>query len=160
MSGPPPPAGEQRPDPQAVLTFWKEQREQLRQSENQRATLTNYTLAISAALAGFMAHQDFAPGTRPPAAFVVALGLYGALAAAKYHERANYHLHQARALTRALLAMNAIPDLDTELQAARADHQERFGRLLRLRLHWLWTGLHLGIAVFGAALSALTLTSS
>jgi hypothetical protein len=34
---------------------------------------------------------------------VVLIGLYGALAAAKYHERANYHLSQARGLTQVLV---------------------------------------------------------
>jgi hypothetical protein len=31
----------------AVLAYWREHREQLRQSENQRAVLTNYVLAIT-----------------------------------------------------------------------------------------------------------------
>ena len=37
----------------AVLAYWREHREQLRQSENQRAVLTNYVLVITAAISGF-----------------------------------------------------------------------------------------------------------
>ena len=43
----------------AVLAYWKEHREQLRQSENQRAVLTNYVLVIVAAISGFIVQQHF-----------------------------------------------------------------------------------------------------
>lgn len=41
------------------------------------------------------------------------LGFYGALSAAKYHERAEYHLQQARALTRALADLGRSPTKPT-----------------------------------------------
>ena len=41
----------------AVLAYWKEHREQLRQSENQRAVLTNYVLVLVAAISGFIMQQ-------------------------------------------------------------------------------------------------------
>ena len=44
-----------------VLAYWHEHREQLRQSENQRAVLTNYVLVITAAISGFIVqHQSAA----------------------------------------------------------------------------------------------------
>ena len=87
----------------AVLAYWKEHREQLRQSENQRAVLTNYVLVIVAAISGFIVQQHFDLRTLPLSVLIVVIGLYGALAVAKYHERADYHLSQARALTRVLI---------------------------------------------------------
>jgi hypothetical protein len=84
----------------AVLAYWSEHRSQLRQSESQGAVLTNYVLAIAAAVSGFVVQQHFRTPTLPLSVLVVLTGLYGALAAAKYHERANYHPSQARALTR------------------------------------------------------------
>ncbi len=99
----------------AVLAYWSEHREQLRQSESQRAVLTNYVLAIAAAISGLVVQQHFRLQTLPLSVLVVLIGLYGALAAAKYHERANYHLGQARALTQALVQSGDLADNDVIL---------------------------------------------
>ena len=82
--------------------------------------------------------------------------MYGALAVAKYHERADYHLFQARALTRVLMDAGALADHDAVLAEFRQEHYRRYPRLQRLRLNWLWTGLHLGVAVYGLVLVILT----
>jgi hypothetical protein len=140
----------------AVLEFWKDHREQLRQSENQRAVLTNYVLLIAAAISGFVVQQQFSPRTVPLSVLTMAIGLYGAVSAAKYHERADYHLSQARALTRALVQSGALPDASAALEDARLAHYRKYPRLSRLRLNWLWISLHVGIAVYGAALLIIT----
>jgi hypothetical protein len=140
----------------ATLAFWNEQRAQLRQSENQRSVLTNYVLTIAAAVSGFVIQQHFRAQTLPLSVLVVLTGLYGALSAAKYHERANYHLGQARALTQVLVQSGGLGDNDAILERFRLDHYQRYPRLSRLRLHWLWTGLHLGVAAYGLVLIILT----
>jgi hypothetical protein len=140
----------------ATLAYWNEQRAQLRQSENQRSVLTNYVLTIAAAVSGFVIQQHFRPQTLPLSILVVLTGLYGALSAAKYHERANYHLSQARALTQVLLQSGGLADNDAILETFRLEHYQQFPRLSRVRLHWLWTGLHLGVAAYGLALIILT----
>ena len=81
---------------------------------------------------------------------------YGAVASAKYHERANYHLTQARALTSILREVGALGD-DALLDEARASHYAKFPRLHKLPLHRLWTGLHVAIALLGATLITITL---
>jgi hypothetical protein len=140
----------------AVLAYWKEHREQFRQSENQRAVLTNYVLVITAAVSGLIVQQRFNMRTLPLSVLIVVIGLYGALASAKYHERADYHLFQARALTRVLIDAGALVDSNAVLEEFRQTHYRRYPRLRRIRLNWLWTGMHLGIAVFGAALVVVT----
>jgi hypothetical protein len=140
----------------ATLAFWAEQRAQLRQSENQRAVLTNYVLTIAAAVSGFVIQQHFRLQTLPLSVLVVLTGLYGALSAAKYRERANYHLSQARALTRVLVQSGGLGDNAAALENARLDHYQRYPRLSRIRLHWLWTGLSLGVAAYGLVLVILT----
>jgi hypothetical protein len=140
----------------ATLAFWDEQRAQLRQSENQRSVLTNYVLTIAAAVSGFVIQQHFRVQTLPLSVLVLLTGLYGALSAAKYHERANYHLGQARALTQVLMQSGGLGDNDAILERFRLDHYRQYPRLSRLRLHWLWTGLHLGVAVYGLVLIILT----
>jgi hypothetical protein len=142
----------------AVVAYWAEQRAQLRQSESQRAVLTNYVLAVAAALSGLVVQQRFRLETLPLSVLVVLIGLYGALASAKYHERATYHLAQARALTRALVQSGDLPDNEALLDRARDEHARKYPRLYRIRLHWLWTGLQLGVAAYGLVLVVLTLT--
>jgi hypothetical protein len=140
----------------AVLAYWKEHREQFRQSENQRAVLTNYVLVITAAVSGLVVQQRFSLRTLPLSVLIVVIGLYGALASAKYHERADYHLLQARALTRVLIDAGALPDSSAVLEEFRQTHYGKYPRLHRIRLNWLWTGMHLGIAVYGAVLVVVT----
>jgi len=140
----------------SLMAYWKEQREQLRQSENQRAVLTNFVLIITAAISGLVVQQHFNLRTLPVSILLVLIGLYGALAAAKYHERAEYHLSQARALTRMLVDAGVVADSRAVLEASRDAHYSKYARLHRLRLHWLWTGLHLGIAAYGVALIVIT----
>jgi hypothetical protein len=106
----------------AVLAYWKEHREQLRQSENQRAVLTNYVLVITAAISGFVIQQDFRARTVPLSVLTMIIGLYGAQSAAKYHERADYNLSQARALTRMLTEADGLPDSTAILGELRRAH--------------------------------------
>ena len=140
----------------AVLAYWSEHRSQLRQSASPRAVLTNYALAIAAAISGFVVQQHFRTQTLPLSVLVVLTGLYGALAAAKYHERANYHLSQARALTEVLVQSGDLTDNDVILDRFRSGHYQKHPRLSRIRLHWLWTGLNLGVAAYGLVLIILT----
>ena len=144
------------PSDDAVLAYWQEHREQLRQSENQRAVLTNYVLVITAAISGFIVQQHFAARTLPLSVLIIVIGVYGAVAVAKYHERADYHLFQARALTRVLVQAGALADQATLLEEYRQEHYRKYRRLHRLRLNRLWTGLHLGIAAYGIVLVVLT----
>ncbi len=85
---------------------------------------------------------------------VFLVGVYGAVTVAKYHERADYHLSQARALTKTLTGLGVLPADDSLLDAYRRAHYARYPRLHRIRLHLLWTGLHGAIAVLGIALTA------
>ena len=141
---------------EATLAYWDEHRQQLRQSETQRSVLTNFLLLITSGVSSFIIQQKFAGRTLPLTVLIVGVGLYGALAAAKYHERAEYHLMQARALTRMLEKMGALTD-DSQLNAFREAHYQKYPWLHRIRLHWLWTGLHLAIAVYGIVLTVLVL---
>ena len=142
---------------ETALTFWREQREQLRQSENQRSVLTNYVMVLAGGLSGLIVQQEFTAKTLPLALLLVGIGLYGALSSAKYHERAEYHLAQARALTEVLRTLAALGD-DIPLVGRRETHYAKYPRLHRLRLHWLWTGLNLAIAGYGIVLTLIVLT--
>ncbi|CAL9582094.1 hypothetical protein SUDANB106_05067 [Streptomyces sp. enrichment culture] len=136
---------------EAIRAYWKEHREQLRQCETQRSTLTNLLLIVTAALSGLIVQQKFALSVIPLCLFVAMAGVYGAVAVAKYYERASYHLSQARALTRDLTDQGVLGS-DERLVRARAAHYRAFPRLHRIRLYRLWIGLHLTIALYGLSL--------
>lgn len=136
---------------EAIRAYWKEHREQLRQCETQRSTLTNLLLVITAALSALIVQQKFTLNVLPLCLFVAMIGVYGAVAVSKYYERAFYHLAQARALTRDLVELGALGS-DEALVRAREAHYRRFPRLHRIRLHRLWTVLHLTIAGYGLSL--------
>ena len=55
-----------------------------------------------------------------------------------------------------LVESGALADHDAVLKESRQAHYRTYPGLHRLRLHWLWTGLHLGIATYGAVLVAVT----
>ena len=143
---------------EVVLAYWNEHRQQLRQSENQRAALTNYILVIVAALSGFIVQWEFRLETVALSSLIAVIGLYGAITVAKYHERAEYHLTQARALTQELVSIGALPHDKSGLDNARNAHYAKYPRLHRLRLHSLWTGLHGGVSIYGVALFIVAVT--
>lgn len=138
--------------------FWKEHREQLRQSETQRSTLTNFLLVVTAGLSALIVQQKFSAGAIPLSIFISLLGIYGALTVAKYYERATYHLSQARALTATLASLGTLGP-ESELDERRAEHYRQFPRLHRLRLHHLWVSLHLGVTLYGLALLIVCIIS-
>ncbi|WP_329134034.1 hypothetical protein OG552_17705 [Streptomyces sp. NBC_01476] len=136
---------------EAIRAYWKEHREQLRQCETQRSTLTNLLLVITAALSALIVQQHFSLYVMPLSVFVVLAGLYGSVAVSKYYERASYHLSQARALTKDLVGRGVL-GTDERLVQARADHYRAFPRMHRIRLHRLWVVLHLAIVLYGLSL--------
>ena len=142
---------------ETTLAFWKEHREQLRQSETQRSISTNFLLVVTAGLSALIVQQKFSAAVIPLAVFIALLGVYGALLVAKYYERATYHLSQARALTSILTSLGALGS-DAPLDLQRSEHYREFPILRRLRLHHLWVSLHLFVAVYGTTLFILCVT--
>ncbi|MBG0819591.1 hypothetical protein HS048_02305 [Planomonospora sp. ID91781] len=136
---------------EAIRAYWKEHREQLRQCETQRSTLSNLLIIITAALSALIVQQRFSLYVLPLCAFISMIGLYGAVAVSKYYERASYHLSQARALTKDL-AERGVLGTDERLVKARTDHYSAFPRIHRIRLHRLWMVLHFAIGLYGLSL--------
>lgn len=143
---------------EAIRAYWKEHREQLRQCETQRSTLTNLLIVITAALSALIVQQHFSPYVIPLCIFITLTGLYGAVAVSKYYERAAYHLTQARALTQDLVELGVLGSAE-RLAQARADHYRAFPRLHRVRLHGLWVVLHLAIMIYGLTLLCLCIAN-
>lgn len=95
-----------------LLELWKEQREADRWTENQRATLTNIIIIVVAAGLGFIARIGLRPSMLVVTLPMMVLGLYGAFACLKFHERCAFHVGQARGLRKKIAAQ--FPDLKIE----------------------------------------------
>ncbi|MFJ3673631.1 hypothetical protein ACIPSE_45040 [Streptomyces sp. NPDC090106] len=139
-----------------LLHFWQEQRNQARQSENQRATLTNIVLIVASGAIGLVVHQ----GVTDRSSLAVTVGLtilgsYGTVASMKFRERYALHMHEAKLMRRRLDALCPGLGLETDRQTARESHIRRHPRLYRIRLHYIWTALHVGIALAGAILTVI-----
>lgn len=140
---------------EAIRAYWKEHREQLRQCETQRSTLTNLLIVVTAALSALIVQQRFSLYVLPLCIFVSFVGIYGAIAVSKYYERASYHLSQARALTRELVDRGVLGG-NEKLVQARADHYIAFPWVHRIRLHVLWVVLHAVISLYGLSLLSVS----
>ncbi|MEW2574362.1 hypothetical protein [Streptomyces sp. NPDC047070] len=139
-----------------LLQFWQEQRDQARQTETQRATLTNLVLLVASAAIGLVVHQGVT--NRSALAVMVGLtllGVYGTVASMKFYERYALHLNEATFMRRRLDAQFPNLALETDRQSTRDIHIRKHPRMYRIRLHYIWTALHLGITLTGATLTMI-----
>jgi hypothetical protein len=140
-----------------LLEYWKDQRVQARNTESQRATLTNIILLIVVATLGFVAQQGLHRAMLPLTISLIILGLFGAAASAKYYERYRLHIAQAIQFSKLLGDPDLLPDYEDTLKPVRADHADRYRRISRIRLNKLWVALHLLVALTGFVLTAIIL---
>jgi hypothetical protein len=138
-------------DRDIYLALYKENCDQGRHHEGQRATVTNLVLTLAGVFVGLITFdQKLTVADRPAAIFVVVLGLYGALCSAKHYERFRAQMQRASAYRNKLDSTTL--GIVAAKEAADATTKGKFGILYLVRLWPLWLGLHLFIAAFGAYL--------
>ncbi|WP_406346980.1 hypothetical protein [Streptomyces sp. NBC_00648] len=142
-------------DSDVLIELWREQRDQARQVEEQRATLTNIVIlvVVVAAGLGFISQRGLQLSVLAVTLPMTQLGSYGALACMKYRERSALHDAQARSLRTKLDGLHPRLSIDSEWANTYLVQQTRFPRLFKLRLYALWVTLHVGIAMVGGTLS-------
>ncbi len=145
---------------EVLLTVYREERDQGRQSEDQRATLANLVLIIAGALVAFVANLRFQLAAALPAGFIVLLGIYGCLGSLKLSER--FQLHQERASKIRRRINELVPDAKLEelRHQAAADHRKGNQLFYRIHLSWFWVALHLLIATAGMILLLIVILLS
>jgi hypothetical protein len=141
----------------AVPAYWSEHRQQIPRSESPRAVQTNYIPVTVPTVSGFLIQRQLRPITLPLSILVTVINGYGAVMAAKHHERANYHLTAARAPTTTLVDLGALPENTAAPDAARTTYNLKYPRLHRIRLHAPWIRLPL-LIMYGLILTAVTLS--
>jgi uncharacterized membrane protein len=76
---------------QILLRYCEENWAQARQSEDQRATITNFILTIAAATIAFIAQKELSSEALPMSVFLILLGSFGCFMTYKYYERFKMH---------------------------------------------------------------------
>ncbi|MFJ7179481.1 hypothetical protein ACIQXA_24480 [Streptomyces massasporeus] len=138
-----------------LLQMYQEQHNQARQLETQRATLTNLIILIASAALGFTAQRGLEMIMLVVSLPLVGLGVYGVLACLKFHERSVLHHRAARLFSRSIEERLTSLRINDGWAQLHTQQRRRFPRTFRVRLYHLWIALHVGVAVSGAALSAV-----
>ncbi|MFE4701404.1 hypothetical protein ACFRIC_30515 [Streptomyces sp. NPDC056738] len=137
----------------ALLDLWKGQRDEARQMENQRATLTNIVIIVTAAALGFLAQGSLTTSSLGVTLPLFVLGSFGAVASAKYGERWAVHSGLADRFRHEIGLRHPALNLPDLIEANRAEHAAEFPHVLKLKIWILWVVLHSAIAATGLALS-------
>jgi hypothetical protein len=139
-----------------LLQIWREQRDQARQCEDQRAVMTNIILVLASAAIGLVVQHGMRDRTMLLVTIaLVFIGAYGAVTSLKYRERFAYHNARAKALLHRLDGLYPVLNLEKDKADAIEAHSNRkhYARLYPLRLSRLWVGLHVAIAIIGFGLT-------
>lgn len=128
-----------------------------RHHEVQRATVTNFIIIVSGGILAFVANGGVTRDKWILASFLILIGLFGALFSAKQYERFRFHMVAAGKYRKELEQL-----IDNSLTGIRmtalSKHKSEFlPVLVKLRLHYFWSGFHLLIASLGVTLLVMTL---
>lgn len=136
------------------VRMYEEQLRHLRHHEEMRSQSTNIIVAITAASLAFATSgssenaKDVYVG-----AFVILLNFYGFLLSMKHNERSRLHASVAgkyRDVISSHLEPSALPSLNEVRKEARSKSLSRHRVFRGLRAYWLWSTLHVLLALCGA----------
>lgn len=144
-------------DTDILLQLCSNEWEQSRHLEEQRATITNIILLIASVILGFVAQKGTGYELLPLTILLIVLGVYGAIATEKLYERYTFHSERARHYLKRIDELHPTAQVWALRSQADAKHSAEAKRLVKLRLHALWTSLHVGISITGLVLTALIL---
>jgi uncharacterized membrane protein YbhN (UPF0104 family) len=132
-----------------LMKMVEEQRNQGRQSENQRATITNLIVTISAGLIALITNKSFSHDMIALSILLTILGIYGMISSAKLYERWNLHRKRARIYEDEIVRL--LPNLHYRELNKQADelHRKKHPFVSKIRLNVLWLFFHFCIVVAG-----------
>lgn len=137
--------------------MYQEHCTQGRHHEEQRASVTNLIIALSAAMTGLLTFKELSHAMWPLAAMIVLLGLFGALFSLKHYERFRFHMKCAGEYRNALEQLLPASNLAAHRQAAKAAHGSKYRIIAAVHLFLFWLVLNLVITALGSVLLSATL---
>ncbi len=131
---------------------------QSRQSEDQRAILTNVIVIIASITNGVLTQTGFNKNALPLTILLIILGFYGAIANAKLYERHQFHVHRARKLRERLEELCPESHVRKLLNDAGEEHYAKYPVLAKnIRLNKIWLVFPILIAVLGVIYTIIIL---
>ncbi|MCB0176131.1 MAG: hypothetical protein KDJ97_36875 [Anaerolineae bacterium] len=136
-----------------LLRFYEEDWRQARQAEDQRTAITNITLIVVPALIGFASQKGLNFDAIPLTILLIILGIYGAIISQKLYERHCYFSDRAGYWRGQISKLYPQLEIDTIRAQAAEKHSQRFKRIEKFRLYYLWLILHFFVALAGIILT-------
>jgi hypothetical protein len=144
-------------DTDVLLKFCEQQWMEAKQAEDQRATITNIILLVASAILGFITQKTLTSDMLPLSILLIVLGIYGVITSEKLYERHQFHSARARSWRDRIDQLHPDAELLKRKEEAATAHNQKFSIMSRIRLHYLWVGLHLVIALAGVILTVITI---
>ena len=133
-----------------LLAAAEENWAQARQSEDQRAVISNLVVVIASVIHGVLTQTGFTKSALPLTILLLLLGIYGIIASAKLYERHQYHTHRAYKIRLRLEELHPDAHVSQALNLAGEEHRPKYPFLSqKIRLNRVWLGLHALIMTLG-----------
>jgi len=136
-------------DADVLLKIVEDQLINARNTELQRATITNFVIVISAAIIGFFATKGVNQNSLPLAIFLVLLGVYGAIFCLKLYERWHLNVKLAKRWRDRIAELHPEARIDELRGEAIKEHEREYPILHKIRVHHLWIIFNILIAIIG-----------
>jgi hypothetical protein len=137
---------------EVILRLIEQNYSQLRQHEDQRATITGLIIVIASAIQGGLTQTGFSKNALTLTTTLIILGLFGIVACTKLRERYVFHSRRLRKLFDCLDKL--VPDIHIQEMSdlSSREHKAQYKILaIKFRREYLWTALHVLITVSGLA---------
>jgi hypothetical protein len=145
----------------ALWNMCQENYTQGRHHETQRSAVSSAMIAIATGIIGLVTFDRRLSFTDLPLTLLLTvLGLFGLGFSLKQYERWRLHMERAKKYRNKLDELLADHPLKALKRQADLAHNQKFKRMSKIRLHWLWGTLNLFIAGLGLILTILALTAA
>lgn len=131
---------------------------QARQSEDQRAVISNLIIVVASIIHGILTQTGFTKSALPLTILLMLLGIYGIVTTAKLYERHQFHIQRARKIRLRLDELHPDAHMRKILDEANEEHRSTYPFLSqKIRLHVMWLALHSLIATLGIIYTIIAL---
>ena len=137
------------------IRMYEEQVRHARHHETLRTQSTNLIIIISAAILAYLSSKFVSPSQNIVfGVFLILINLYGCILSLKHYERNQLHLKVSSHYRDVLSTLSALEgtELNKVRKTGRDEHDSKPNPIRKLRVHFLWSALHVLIALIGAAI--------
>lgn len=145
-------------DSSDVLLKLSEQKwAEIKQAEDQRASLTNIILLITSAVVGVFTQKGLDRKGLPLSILLIYLGVYGIVVGRKYRERIHYALSIIKLYRNRLDELHPDAEIEDRRLKAKEFHDKLHPLTIKINPNHLWIVLYASIVIVGAILAIMML---